>query len=410
MNFLLTLALILILTKLADSLAIKVGLPSVLGSLLVGILVGPAVFGIVQQSEGIHLFAEIGVILLMFLAGLECDLKTLKKYFTPSLIVGLLGVFVPFVSFYIASTIMGFSTMSALFIGLIFGATSLSITIQVLKELHYVKTKEGALVIGAVVLDDIIVIILLNIVLNSSVSAGESKPLWVMLVSNVLFFIFIFAFHKLLMPPILKLFKKMKAPERNLGLGLALCFGFSYLAAFIGMSDIIGAFFAGVIISQTNIGHMLERKVESLTLSLFAPVFFVSIGLNVSFSSLSSNIALIVIFSVLAVITKFVGGYMGARASRFDRDSSAIVGTSLISRGEMALILVSLGLESKLISLDIYGALVLVVIITTILAPVILKTLIQRVVAKREANGLPSTSLDSHEAEHASEPEASSTM
>lgn len=406
MEFILILALILILTKLADSLAIKIGLPSVLGSLLVGIVVGPAVFGIVQQSEGIHLFADIGVILLMFLAGLECDLKTLKKYFTPSLIVGLLGVFVPFGTFFVASNILGFSTMSSLFIGLIFGATSLSITIQVLKELHFVKTKEGALIVGAAVLDDIIVIILLNIVLNSSVSEGESKSLWFILFSNVLFFIIIYAIHKLILPPILKLFKRMKAPERNLGLGLALCFGLSYLAYAIGMSDIIGAFFAGVIISQTNIGHMLERKVESLTLSLFAPVFFVSIGLNVSFSSFSSNIALIVIFSLLAVLTKFIGGYVGARASRFDRDSSSIVGISLVSRGEMALILVSLGLESNLISLDIYGALVLVVIISTIIAPVLLKAQIQRVTAKREANGIPSTSLE----ERMPKSEASSTL
>lgn len=379
MNILLTLGLIILCTKLADSFAIKVGLPAVVGSLLVGILLGPAVLGVIEESQLIHLFSEIGVILLMFLAGLESDLQTLKKFFKPSLLVGLLGVGVPFIVFTGFSKLFGYDTGAALFIGLIFGATSLSITIQVLKELHFVRTKEGSVIIGSAILDDIIVIILLNLVLTSiGPTATSIVSILGLLGKNLLFFVLLYLFNRFILPLLLKRLKKVKAPEKNTAFALAFAFILSYFAQMIGMSDIIGAFFAGLMLSQTKIAHQVERKIESTTLAIFAPVFFVSIGLNLNFKGIGNQIVLIVVFSVLAVLTKFLGGYLGGRLNGFNRESSSIIGTSLISRGEMALILVSSGLSKNLITQEVYGAIVLVVIVSTIVAPILLKKQIMK--------------------------------
>lgn len=385
MNILLIFAVIILATKLFDSIAIRMELPAVVGSLIAGILIGPSGFNIIQTNSGIEIFAHIGVILLMFLAGLECDLQILRKYFKPSLIVGTLGVFVPFILFGLVSMLFSFSGPEALAIGLVFGATSLSITIQVLKELNYVQTKEGAVIIGAAVLDDIIVIILLNVMLNVFADGSTLKALVPLLIGNVFFFLLIYLIHKLVMPFLVKLIKTMEAPEVNMGLSLVLCLGLSALAETIGMSDIIGAFFAGILISQTEVAHVIEDKTNSLAQSIFAPVFFVSIGLKLALSGLSNHLWLIVAFTFLAIISKFIGGYLGARMNGFNPMSSSIIGTSMESRGEMALILLSLGLETGSIQSEIYGALVIVIIASTIIAPIMLRALI---IKSREKYGM----------------------
>lgn len=376
MSMLLVLAIIILSTKIADSVAIKIGLPAVVGSLLIGIILGPSVLNILQNNTGIELFSHIGVVLLMFLAGLESDLKILKKYFNSSLLVGTLGVFVPLIIYFLTSVLFGFETQIALYIGLIFGATSLSITIQVLKELHYIQTKEGAVIIGAAILDDIIVIILLNVMLNIFSDGSTLEALLPLLAGNIIFFILIFLIHKFAMPLIIKFIHRMKAPEINMGMSLVLCLALSALAETIGMSDIIGAFFAGILIGQTKIGHSIERKTESIAQSLFAPVFFVNIGLKLSLVGLMDNLLLIFVFIILSIVSKFLGGYFGAKVKGFNNMSSSIIGTSMVSRGEMALILVSLGLETGIISNELYGALVIIVISSTIVAPIMLKALI----------------------------------
>lgn len=378
MNILLIFAVIILATKLFDSLAIRMGLPAVVGSLIAGILIGPSAFNIIQTNSGIDIFAHIGVILLMFLAGLECDLKILRQYFKPSLIVGTLGVFVPFILFSIVSMMFNFPASESLAIGLVFGATSLSITIQVLKELDYVQSKEGAVIIGAAVLDDIIVIILLNVMLNVFADGSTLKALVPLLIGNIFFFVLIYLIHKFLMPILIKLIKTMEAPEVQMGLSLVLCLALSAFAETIGMSDIIGAFFAGILISQTEVAHVIEDKTNSLAQSIFAPVFFVSIGLKLTLSGLSSHLWLIIAFTFLAIASKFIGGFLGARMNGFNPMSSAIIGTSMEARGEMALILLSLGLETGSIQSEIYGALVIVIIASTIIAPILLKSLIMK--------------------------------
>ncbi|MGY3704823.1 cation:proton antiporter [Vagococcus martis] len=373
MDILLTLGLIILFTKIADSIAMKFGLPSVVGSLIVGILVGPSVFNIIQNNASIELLSHLGVILLMFIAGVESDLKILKKYFKPSLITGLLGVLIPFAVFFFASRSFNYSQDTSMFIGLIFGATSLSIAIQVLKELNFIQTKEGSIIIGSSILDDIIVVILLNLVLNLVNPNTTTADVLPFLFKNVLFFLFIYIFGKYILPIILKGLSYFIVPERDVAFSLIMVFLLSFLADWIGMSDIIGAFFAGILISQTPFAEYVERKVTSITSALFAPVFFVSIGLKLVLDGLGENMLLIIVFSVLAIFTKFIGGFLGGKIEKFDNNSSAIIGASLISRGEMALILIALGLEKGFIDQGMYASLVLVIIFTTVIAPILLK-------------------------------------
>ncbi|MGX6961729.1 cation:proton antiporter [Vagococcus xieshaowenii] len=373
MSFLLVISLILIVTKIMEHLAVKLTLPSVVGSLFVGILLGPAVLGVVQKSDGINLLSHIGVILLMFLAGVESDFNRLKKYLKPSVSVAILGIVMPMIMFYVTSMLFGFGSKESLFISLIFSATSLSITIQVLKELNYVQTREGSVVVGAALLDDIMVVILLNVVMSLLTPGVGLAQVGKLLLTTVLFFVGVFAFQRFLLPIVLKLYEKVSVPEKNLALGLALAFFFSYVAETLGMSDIIGAFFAGIMLSQTKVGHEIEGKIDQINRAFFAPVFFVSIGLDLSFHGLGKYWYLIIIFSVLAVLSKYVGGYIGAKFDGFDRKSAAIVGASMISRGEMALILVSLGLKQAIISESLYALIVLVVLISTVAAPILLK-------------------------------------
>lgn len=377
MDFLLVLGILLIVTKVVESFSVKVGLPSVVGSLGVGIVLGPALLNIIQESSGITLLSHIGVMLLMFLAGLESDFSILKKYLRPSFIVATLGIVIPVVCFYLCSVLFGLSGKESLFIGLIFGATSLSITIQVLKELNYVKTKEGAIVIGAALLDDIMVVVLLNVVLSLFTPGSSNTVVVKLLVTIILFFIGVYLVNRFVLPFILKAYKHVNIPEKNVSLGLGLAFLLSFIAESIGMSDIIGAFFAGIMLSQTDIGHEIETKVESMNTALFAPIFFVSIGLGLSFKGLGSYWLMIVVFSLLAIITKFAGGYIGAKTQKLSSSSASIIGASLISRGEMALIMVAIGKEQAIVSSEIYALIVLVVLISTIAAPIILKKCVE---------------------------------
>ena len=382
MSFLLVISLILIITKVMEHLAVKLSLPSVVGSLMVGILLGPAVLGIVQKSEGISLLSHIGVVLLMFLAGVESDFNRLKKYLKPSVTVAVLGIVMPVVMFYLTSLLFGFGSKESLFISLIFSATSLSITIQVLKELNYVQTSEGSVVVGAALLDDIMVVILLNVVMSLLTPGVGVAQVGKLLLTTVLFFVGTFLFQRFLLPIVLKLYEKVTVPEKNLAFGLALAFFLSFLAESLGMSDIIGAFFAGIMLSQTEIGHEIEGKIEQINTAFFAPVFFVSIGLDLSFNGLGKYWYLIVIFSILAVVSKYLGGFIGAKFDGFDGKSASIIGASMISRGEMALILVSLGLKQAIISDSVYALIVLVVIISTVAAPILLK---QAVITKQKS-------------------------
>jgi len=389
MSYLLQLVIILILTKLGAHLSSILNFPSVIGELLVGVIAGPAVLHILVGTTFIQYFSELGVIVLMFIAGLEGDLSLLMKYWKPALTVATLGVILPTISAaMLCALVFNFAWTTSIFIGLVLSATSVSISVQGLTEMGRLNTKEGAIILGAAVADDIMCVILLGICVAFFGSAGSSdQPLWLMISTKLLFFVLMFVLGKWFVPPFMSFFSKLKTSENEATGALILCFGFAAIAVALGMSDVLGAYFAGIALSETSFQKNLALKIEPIGYAVFIPVFFVSIGLNISFKGLQSDLVFIVSLIIIAIIGKQVGGALGARFFHLTWSESNIVGAGMVSRGEMALVVANVALGAKLIDPNHYTAMIVVTVVTTIIAPLILKFFIQRATKQNKIVG-----------------------
>lgn len=373
MEFVLVLAIILIFTKIAGDLSVRLGQPSVLGKLIVGVILGPALLGWVQPTDFIHHMSEIGVLLLMFIAGLETDLEQLKKNWKSAFAVAVGGVILPFIGGYGSAIAFGMTQAHALFFGLLFCATSVSISVQTLKDMNQLSSREGTTILGAAVVDDVLVVVLLAVMMSLLGAGAGDVSIGLLIGKKALFFVIIAFAGWWLVPRIMKWMAPLRVTETVITAGLIICFAFSYFAEWMGVAGIIGAFAAGIAISQTNFKHEVETKLEPIAYSIFVPVFFVSIGLNVTFDGVGSQILLIVVISLIAIITKWIGGGAGARLTGFDRSSSMAIGAGMISRGEVALIIASTGLTSGLLDPEYFTSVVIMVIITTLVTPPLLK-------------------------------------
>lgn len=372
MEFIFYLMLILLFTKLAGDLSVRLGQPAVLGKLIVGIVLGPAVLGWIQNGEFIHYISEIGVLLLMFIAGLETDLDQLRKNWKSAFAVAVGGIILPFVGGLAIGEMFGFAYHSALFMGVILSATSVSISVQVLKDMNKLNSREGSTILGAAVVDDILVVILLA-VLMSFFGTGAEISLGLLIGKKVLFFVVAIGAGWFLVPWVMKWLAPLRVTEATITAALVICFAFAYFAELMGMAGIIGAFAAGIAISQTPFKHTVEEKLEPIAYSIFVPVFFVSIGLSVSFAGVGSQIGFVIALTFVAVVTKMLGGGLGARLTGFNNRSSAIIGSGMISRGEVALIIAATGLQSGLLLPEYFTSVIIVVIVTTLVTPPLLK-------------------------------------
>ncbi|KRO23087.1 cation:proton antiporter [Lactiplantibacillus fabifermentans] len=381
MSYIWQLVIILVLTKLGAHLSNKLNFPSVIGELLVGVLAGPAVLHLLAPGTFINYFSEMGVIILMFIAGLEGNLGLLMKYWKPALTVATLGVIFPTVSAALLCAVgFGFAWSTAIFIGLILSATSVSITVQVLKEMHRMNSREGAIILGAAVADDIMCVILLGICVSlfGTGNAAQSQSLWALILPKLGFFILMFVLGKWAVPKFLSLFDKLNASENLTTAAIILCFSFAGLAVALGMSDVLGAYFAGLAISETTYKDALALKVEPIGYSVFIPVFFVSVGLNITFDNLQKDFVFIALLILIAILGKQVGGAIGGKMFGLDWAAANVVGAGMVSRGEMALVVSNVALGAHLIDQNHYTAMIVVTVITTLVAPLILKFFIQR--------------------------------
>ncbi|MDU5144594.1 MAG: cation:proton antiporter [Paenibacillus dendritiformis] len=372
MEFILYLALILLCTKVAGDISVRLGQPAVLGKLIVGILLGPAVLGWIEKDSFITQVSEIGVLLLMFIAGLETDVDQLRKNWKSAFAVAVGGIILPFIGGYGAAIAFGFSSHYALFFGVIFCATSVSISVQVLKEMNKLNSREGTTILGAAVVDDVLVVILLAFIM-SIVGQGGDVSLGLLVGKKLLFFAITFVAGWLVVPRVMKWLAPLKVTEAVISAALIICFAFSYFAEWMQMAGIIGAFAAGIAVSLTPYKHDVEHKVEPIAYSIFVPVFFVSIGLNVSFDGIGSQLGLLAVITIIAIVTKLAGGWLGARATGFDNRSSLAIGSGMISRGEVALIIAATGLQSGLLQPEYFTSIIIMVIITTLVTPPMLK-------------------------------------
>ena len=396
-KYLLDIALILISTKILGLLTRRIQLPQVVGALIAGLLLGPACFGVLQETDFIKNIAEIGVIVLMFAAGLETDVQELKKTGLASFIIALLGVIVPLVGGYFVATIYNPVTdqqtmLQNIFVGVVLTATSVSITVETLKELGKLSTKTGNAILGAALIDDVLGIIALTVI---SSFAGSDVSLWVILLKILGFFIFCgvvaFLFIKFVNPWINKYKKDLR---RFVILAFAFCLLMSFSAEyFFGVSDITGAFVAGLILSNNKKTSYMLNRFDTVSYVLLSPVFFASVGLKVTFSNMSATVVVLtVLLLVVAILSKMIGCGLGAKICKYTNLQSVKIGIGMISRGEVALIVATKGMSMGLMKDEFFAPLVLVVVATTIVTPILLK-LAYKYQASREADVPMASSL-----------------
>ncbi|MCK2000729.1 cation:proton antiporter [[Brevibacterium] frigoritolerans] len=366
----LQLAIILFASKIAGDISVKFGQPSVLGKLLIGIIIGPSVLGLVNETETLAEFSQIGVILLMFLAGLETDLVQLKKSGKVSAFVGLGGIVFPLGIGYLAGMMLHLTPIQSAFLGLLLSATSVSISVQALKEMNQLKTREGATILGAAVIDDVVVIVALAFLMSL---AGGDINLGMVILKKVLFFAGAVFVGWKVVPGFLHRFSKLKVSETVVTSAFITCFAFAYLAEYTGVAAIIGAYMAGVSISRTKFKDQVFKKAETISYTIFVPVFFTSIGITAHFEGMAENVGLIFMLSIMAILTKLIGASLGARVAGFSWNSSMGIGSAMVSRGEVALIISAIGLESNLLSQELFAAIIVVIIITTVVTPPMMK-------------------------------------
>lgn len=377
----LDLAIIIVFSKTFGIVARKLKAPQVVGEIVAGLIIGPSVLGLVQQTDFLMSMAEIGVVILMFSAGLETNLKELMKTGPVAFLIACCGVFIPLVGgtllymgFYGVSPLGSTEFYKALFIGVIMTATSVSITVQSLKEMGKLKGKVGTTILSAAIIDDIIGIIVLTFVIGFE--SPDSKPMQVVL-STVLFFVFAIVVGMILYHIFKKMDKRWPHTRRIAIMGLALCFLLAYVAeVHFGIADITGAYVAGIILCSIRDSEYIAEKMDINSYMLFGPVFFASIGLKTDISNLDGSIIVFAVgFVLVALITKIVGCGLMARCCKFNKNDSLKIGIGMMTRGEVALIVAQKGLSVGLMDSVYFTAVILLIIVSSISTPIILKYL-----------------------------------
>jgi Kef-type K+ transport system membrane component KefB len=373
-SFVLQLSILLVAAIIGGLLIKRFGYPVALGELLVGILLGPSIFNLISDQATVSVFAELGAIILLFYIGLETEMADLRKQLLPSLSVGVLGAIVPLVLCYYTALVFGISSNEALFLGVVFTATSIGITIRLLKDMGKLNNPSGLTILGAGIVDDVVAVILLSVVLNI-LSAGGVNALDVgfVVVKAIIFWAIIVLIGSKV---IVRTIDKVRLDDEYLIL-LLLAYGFlaAYISAAIGLSAIVGAFAAGLPLSTRQVKvKMVLEKTKSLYM-FFVPIFFISIGTLVNLSVFGQAAFLGLVITAVAFLGKIIGSFMAARMTKFSTRESLKIGISMTPRGEMGLIIASLGLTSGLISTGTYSVAVMAVILTTFIAMPIIKKL-----------------------------------
>ena len=381
MSFLKDLAIIIVFAKLFGILARKCKAPQVVGELIAGIVLGPSVLGLVQQSDFLAQMAEIGVILLMFSAGLGTSLKDLLRTGVKSLLIACAGVFVSSRSWsHLIHELLWLlccrngRILPRCFIGVILTATSVSITVQALKELGKLKTEVGTTILNAAIIDDVIGIIVLTVVIGFK--DPTSNPLKVA-ASTILFFALAIVLGFLCF----KLFNRMNSvfphTRRLPILGLALCFGLSYISEkYFGIADITGAYVAGVILCSLDSSDYIEEKMDISSYMIFGPIFFASIGLKTTLSGMNEKFVLFAIcFVIVGLVAKIIGCGLMSKGCGFTWGDSLKIGVGMMTRGEVCLIVAQKGLNAGFLSGDFFSAVILLILFSSVATPIILKIL-----------------------------------
>ena len=387
LELLAALSIILVAAKLSGLLATRTGQPAVLGELAAGVILGPSVLNLFgfdffsdpQLEDTVLLMKELGVIFLMFLAGLETDLAEVRKVRKVAILAGTFGVVFPLTLGAIVSLPFGFDLKEAVFVGIVLSATSVSISARTLMELGVLQRRQGVSILAAAVIDDVLVILILSFFIAFGVDTenggGGVGEVFLIVGRVLLFFIVALAVGTLILPMLARWSTRAPISEGVLVTVIVVTLAYAWFAEYVGeVALITGAFIAGLLLRQTEIRATVDEKIRAIGYGFFVPIFFVGVGLSANVRDFdASDIALLAVISVVAVAAKLAGSGLGAMLGGEGLRSSIQIGTGMISRGEVGLIVASVGLAVGLIEPDTFSIMVLMVLITTLITPIFLK-------------------------------------
>lgn len=370
--FIVKLAIVLIAGEIGGYISRKLKQPTVLGRLLMGVLIGPSALGLVETGETLTNLSELGVILLMFIAGLETDLKQLLESGKSSSLIAMGGVLLPLLLGAGASMLFGMSAVEGVFVGVILCATSVSISVETLREIDKLKTKPGIAILSAAVIDDVIGIVLLSLITGFvKPGAGESA---VIVVLKIIGFFIIAVCAGIIIVKFAKWFFRTKAITGQIAtVGLIFCLGMGFISEELGVAAITGAYVAGIILSATPFRNKIAKSVQGLSYTLLTPIFFVVTGMRVDISYLAKGWAFGLVLLAAAVIGKLVGCGLIAKLVGFGRAESMQIGVGMVPRGEVVLIITDMGLRLGVIPDSVFAAVIFIILATTIITPPVLK-------------------------------------
>ncbi|EYE88735.1 potassium transporter [Fervidicella metallireducens AeB] len=381
-EMLLEIAIILIATTIGGTISNRMKMPRVLGALIAGIIIGPSVLGIAKENEEIKLLAELGVVMLMFLAGLETNLEEFKKAGMSSAIIAVGGVIVPLLTGIGTAYLFSGDFWTNLYIGVILTATSVSITVQTLNELGKLNTRAGMNIIGAAVIDDILGLIIISFVLvmfqtshtSKAVAAGTTMQIAVVIAKVIIFCIGSVLAVAYLPKVINKFTEKRKNSSSWIVLAIAGALLFALISEELGIADITGSYVFGLVHSSVKNKSVIEKKAEAISSYFLTPIFFAHVGLIADFKAVNIGIILFTLVMVAtAFFSKIIGCGIGAKIFGFNKRESLQIAVGMVSRGEVALITTTLGMQNGIIPKSLFIPTLMVVVITTIVTPILLK-------------------------------------
>lgn len=374
-EILFALFIMLISAKLLAEVFERLKQPAVVGEILAGVIIGPSLLGLVEPSTTINLLAEIGVVFLLFTVGLEIKPKDILNVGSRALSVGVLGVIFPFIAGYCVAKLWGGSFIESMFIGAALVATSVGITARVLGSLGLLNTQTSKIILGAAVIDDILGLLILSVV--SSISKGGVDYFTIIKTSflAILFVILVAGIGTQLMKPLAPKIVNLRISKSLFSFGLILCLGLSYIAYYMQVAAIIGAFLAGMMMSEAADDNPKMHKLTHGVMEFLVPFFLVNIGMQLNpaiFKDMSVLLFAIVI-TLVAVATKFIGCGLGAYG--LGRTKAAQIGIGMVPRGEVGIVVAQIGLGLAAMNAKFFGAVLFMAIATTLIAPPFIKML-----------------------------------
>ena len=382
------LAIIITAAKLMGLLARKCRVPQVVGEILAGLLIGPSILGIVEPTEFLTYMAEIGVILIMFSAGLETNLRDMIKTGPFACLIAVCGVFIPlicgtllYMAFYGFAAVGSYHFYKAVFIGVILTATSVGITVKALSELGKLKSQLGTTIVSAAIIDDIIGIVVLTVVVGVGGNGGGSAEILSVIIKTLLFFVFAVVIGVIFYKVFKELDKGHHVHTQRIPIfGLALCMGLAYCAEkFFGVADVTGAYLAGIILCNIDDAEYIERRMSISSYLMFGPVFFAGIGLKTNIDGMTTMMLIFsVCFVVVALLSKIIGCGLISKICKSSTTDSLIIGVGMMTRGEVALIVAQKGLSVGLLDPIYFTPVIILIVVSSILTPIILKVLFKK--------------------------------